>query len=90
MIQTDIGDYRKDWSDDVRAVQSSAESDFNHGNVYLHILEVFEGHSRCHLKERGVQRFEEALLLLYKVYDIVFGDGAPVDADTFAEIYEVR
>ena len=45
-------DHRKHRSNDVCAVQTAAQADFNHGGIHTLAGEPPEGHASCNLKER--------------------------------------
>ena len=89
MVKTDVGDDGHQWVDDIGTVEASSQSYLYHGNVNVVVLEVFQRHSRCHLKERGMQRLEEIAFLLHKVGDVFFADGFSVDADSLTEVNQV-
>ena len=73
MVETDVGNDRDEWGNDVGAVQTSAKAYFYDGNVYLHITEVLKGQGCGDFKERRVQRLKERALFIYKVYhDMMF------------------
>ena len=90
MVETDIGDYGEHRSYDVGTIQSSAQADFDDSYIYAFIGEILKGHRRCNLEKGRMEWLKEGLFLLYETNDIVFAYGNSVDADTFAEIHQMR
>lgn len=86
VVEADVGDDAQQRTDDVGAVEPSAESHLDDGDIDLLLLEIEEGHGRGELEERGMEGLEEGALLLYEVDDALAGDGLAVDADALAEV----
>ena len=89
MVKTDVGNDAYIRTDDVGAVQSSAESHLDYGYIHLLIGKVAEGHGSGQLKEGGVEGFEESTFLLYKADDVFLGYRLSVNPDAFSEIHQV-
>ena len=89
MVEADIGDDGNQRGDDVRAVQPSAQAYLDDSDVDVHVTEVLEGHGCRHLKERGMERFQESALALNKINDIRLADWTAIDADALTKINQV-
>ena len=90
MVKTDIGNDRKNRSDDIGTVKSSSKSYFDYRIVYFLLGKVLECHGRGQLEERRMKRFEESTVLFYKVDDILFRQAFSVHTDALAEINKMR
>ena len=56
---------------------------------HLHIGKILECHGCGQFEERGLHGFEDRLLLLHEVDDILLADGLTVHADALAEVHQV-
>jgi len=89
VVETDIGDNRDEWGDDVGTVKTTTQAHLNNSNVDTTILEVFEGHCGGYLEERGMQGFEERTLLLDEIDHIILTQWFPVYTDALTEIHQM-
>ena len=90
MVKADVGDERDDGRDDVRAVETSAQSHFHDGDVDILLSKILERHRRGNLEERGSDGLEKLLSFLHEVDDIFLRDGLSVYTDALAEIDQMR
>ena len=90
MVKTDVGDDTQVGTDDVRAIQTPSQSYLDYGYIYLLFSKIIECHGGGKFEERGVKWFKERTMAFYEIDDIFLTDGSSVDADPFAEIYQVR
>ena len=90
MVETDVGDDRNQRVDDICAVEPTAESHFNDGNVDIIVAEILERHLGGNLKEGQSDFLEEILALFHEVDNILLSDGYAVDAYAFAEVEQMR
>ena len=89
MFQSDVGDDAQYRHDDVRGVEPSPESRFDHRHLDVALGEVVEGHCGGHLEERQFQFDHLVVVLVHEVHHLLLGDHLAVDADAFAEILQV-
>ena len=89
MVKTDVGDDAYIRTDDIGAVQASAESHLDYGYIHLFIGKVAEGHGGGQLKERGMEGFEESTFLRYKTDDVFLGYRLSVNPDALPEIHQM-
>ena len=89
VVHADVGDDAELGDDDVGAVQATAQSDFDDGDVDLLFGKVVEGHRCRQFKEGRMERFEERTFLLDKTNDFFLRYRFPVDADAFPEVNQV-
>ena len=85
MVETDIGDDGEDGREDIGAVESSAESDFDDGYVNLLSDKIVEGECGHRLEERGLELVELGAIGRDESGYLGFGDRLSVHTDTFAE-----
>ena len=89
MVKADVGDDAQDGPQDVGAVQPPAEARLNDGHVDCLLCEIEERQGRGNLEERGLQGFEERLLLFDECRDARLGYHCSVHADALAEVGDV-
>ena len=89
MVETDVGDNGEYGTDDVRAVKSTAKAYFDYSNIHLLLLKVFKGQSCDQFEEGGGQSLEYRAIFFNKADNAFLGNHLPVDANPFAEVYEM-
>ena len=89
VLQPDVGDDAQDRDDDVRGVEPSPESCFDHGHLDVALREVVEGHRRGHFEERQLQIDHLFAVLVHEVHHLLLGNHLAVHADPFAEVLQV-
>ena len=89
VVERYVGDDGEHWRDDIRAIESSAQSYLNNGYVYMLLSKILEGHRSGQFEERRVQRLEESTLVLNKFDDVFFAHHQSVNPNPFTEIYKV-
>ena len=89
MLQPDVGDDAYDRYDDIRGVESSAQSRFDHRDLDVALCEVVESQCRGHFEERQFQLDHLVVVFVHEVHDLLFGNHLAVDADAFGEILQV-
>ena len=52
MLHTDVRNNAKDRCDKVRSIESTAKARLNNRHLDVTLVEVVEGHRRCHLEKR--------------------------------------
>ena len=67
MVKRDIGNQRKNWMNDIGAIESSSKSYFNHSYIHFLLFEILKGKSSDNFKERRVERFEKIFFFLNKI-----------------------
>ena len=90
MLQPDVGDDAYDRYDDIRGVESSAQSRFDHRDLDVALCEVVESQCRGHFEERQFQFDHLVVVFVHEVHDFLLGDHLSVHEDPFAEIAQVR
>ena len=80
VIQANAGDNTQFRIYYVRAVKTSAETDFDNGHIHVHICKPFESQACSYLEERQFHLVELALPLLQKIIDIFLRNqlGRPI------------
>ena len=90
MIERDIGDDTQFRGNEVGAVQTPAQPDFYHREVHLFLGKVEKSEGGGEFKEGRGERFKEGAFVFHEVYDALFGNGFPVDADALAKVDQMR
>ena len=90
MVKADVGDERDDGRDDVRAVETSAQSHFYDCDVDILLSEILKRHRRGNLEKRGSDGLEKLQSLFHEIDDIALRDGLTVHPDALAEIDQMR
>ena len=90
MVEADVGDDTQIRTDDVGAVQTASQADFNDSNVHLFFCKVVESHSGSQFEERWMEWFEETPVLVDKFDNMLLAYGNTVYTDAFTEIHQVR
>ncbi len=89
VVEADVGDDAEVRTDDVGAVEPSAQAYLHHGHVHPLLGEIIERHGGRQLEERGVQRLEERAVALHEIDHRLLGDRLPIHADALAEVHQV-
>ena len=90
MIERDIGDDTQFRRNEVGAVQTPAQSHLDYGEIDLFLGKIQESEGGGEFKEGRGERLKEGAFAFHEVYDALFGNGFPVDADAFAKIDQMR
>ena len=90
VVKRDVGNDAQHRRDYVCAVEPSAESNLDYGNVDFLMFKIFESHYCCKLEKRrlpsGVSAVEK---LIYKRAHKLFGNHFAVHTYAFAEVEQV-
>ena len=87
VVKGNVGDDGNEGSDDVGGIKTSAEANFNDGNVYTGISEVLESHGNGHFEKGGTNAVEYFLIGLYEMGDVLLTNHLSVYTDAFPEIF---
>ena len=90
MIEADVGNDAQNRRNNIGAIQSPAQTDFNHGYIHLLFGEILESHSGSQFKKRRLNRFEKRFMLGYELHDKLLGSRLSVHFYPFAEIQKMR
>ena len=90
MIPADIRDDADQRADNVRRVEPSAHTHFDHRNVYPFPGEVVECDSGRNFEKRRPDPVDRFAVAADECHHRFFGDHLSVDANALAEIFQVR
>ena len=90
MIETYIRDHRQDRCQHIRAVQTTSQAHFNHGDIYFLTHKIIERHDRHGLKKRGLQFIQQLFVLLHKCRYLLFRNRLSVDTNAFGQTDQMR
>ena len=89
MVERNVGNDGEQGIDNVGAIQTTTQSHFYNGKVYLLFGKILESHCSSQFKERWVQWFEEIAMVFNKINYVLFRNHFAVYSDAFPEVYEV-
>ena len=89
MVQTDIGDDRGDWRDDIRGVEATSQTRFDHRNLDPLVAKMFERHCGGHLEERQPDTLHRRAVHTDKFDYFALRNLHAIDTDSLAEIVQV-
>ena len=89
MVQTYIGDDRGDWRDDIRGVEATSQTRFDHRNLDPLTAKMFECHCGSHLEERQPDTLHRRAVHIDKFDHFALRNLHTIDTDSLAEIVQV-
>lgn len=90
MIHIDGGDDGDKRCDDVRRIEATAHTGFQHRDIHRPLGEREEGHDRRHLEERRLGLGDEGLDALIQRTNLLVRDTRSVESDALMETMDVR
>lgn len=87
MVKADIGDYACEGLDDIGAIQTPTESDFNNCNIDFFLSKVVESHGNANFKKGGLDFFDGLFVVFDKFNDFFFSNFLIVYTDSFTKIF---
>ena len=90
MVGGNVGNHTQNGRDDIGAIESAAQSHFNHGNIHLLTLEMLKRHCSGEFKKGGLHFKTPFSTPLGESHHLFFADFLAIHLDAFSEIHDVR